>query len=87
MRVVIETSKEGVCWRLKGLPNDTILTASIVYYSTMEECLENLALHARTCKSHLPGRSVATVGEVKVFYDEVEGPTLAELWPKMFEPG
>jgi hypothetical protein len=83
MKVIIETTEEGICWKLQTLPDGETLTSSIVYYPSMDECLADLRRHARSWRKHLPGRTVETVGEVHIVTDGSDGQTLADIQPEL----
>ncbi len=67
MKVTIETREEGVSWKLQTLPEGEVLTSSLIFHPTIEECLADLRRHAKSWRNYLPGTTVETVGEVRVF--------------------
>jgi hypothetical protein len=83
--VVIETGEEGVSWKLQTVPDGETLTSSIIFHPSMESCLADLSRHAHSWHKYLPGRTVQSVGEVRVYADGVDGQTLSDLWPDLDE--
>jgi hypothetical protein len=86
VKVVIETTEEGVAWKLQTLPDGETLTSSIIYHPSMEECLKDLCRHAHSWEKYLPGRTVERIGEVQVVTDGANGQTLSDIWPDLERP-